>query len=723
MPKTTVADMDRLYNLLPAYHRQKDAEAGEPLRTLLQVITEQVNIVESDISQLYDDWFIETCQDWVVPYIADLVGYRLAPEAGEPGNVATAEGRRRNRTLIPRREVANTLRYRRRKGTLALLELIANDLAAWPARVVEFGRLLGVTASLNHPRPDRGRLVNAHSGPSLDLINSPFDMLSHTVDVRRIGSKYQSGRHNIGSIGLFVFRLKSYSITRSEARCMEEGDDAGDHCFTFSPLGNDRQLYCGGSMDGEPTRFATELNLPTPISRRSFEERRPGLNHGIASDAYYGEGKSVVIWHGKNATEPISRDKIIPAHLEGWKYRPPSGYVAVDPVRGRICFRPGEAPPDVVVSYHYGFSDDIGGGEYQRPEFAVDEERTYIVSSDGGEMYGQIHKALDQWKRERPRPSRAVIEITDSQTYNEDRINIELESNQYLELRAARGCRPVIRIVDSESGRAESISIGGKSGGRCVFDGMFITGRNVRVKGELDEVAFRHCTLVPGWGLHHDCKPRHAGDPSIQIRGSSARLTIEHSILGGIQVEQPQRENEPTRIQISDSVLDASSSESLAIWDAECLAAWATLTILRSTVIGRMQIHAVELAEDSIFTGALTVARRQSGCVRFCYVPQKSRTPRRFDCQPDLASRHLAGAPNGNVESSVVPIFNSIRYGTATYCQLAEMCPEAIRSGASDQSEMGVFHDLFQPQRHDALLARLEEYVPAGSEVGIVFAS
>src|SRR5215207_10342465 len=81
--------LDRLYELLPVFYRMRDVERGEPLRALLQVIAEQVNVVEDDITQLYDNWFIETCQDWVVPYIADLIGYRSVPAAGEPGSAGT----------------------------------------------------------------------------------------------------------------------------------------------------------------------------------------------------------------------------------------------------------------------------------------------------------------------------------------------------------------------------------------------------------------------------------------------------------------------------------------------------------------------------------------------------------------------------------------------------------------------------------------------------------
>jgi hypothetical protein len=123
------ANLDRLYELLPSIHRIRDAEQGEPLKALLRIIGEQVNLVEDDIAQLYDNWFIETCEDWVVPYIAELVGYRQIHEAGEPGDVRTQESWACNKILISRREVANTIRYRRRKGTLALLELLSER---WP---------------------------------------------------------------------------------------------------------------------------------------------------------------------------------------------------------------------------------------------------------------------------------------------------------------------------------------------------------------------------------------------------------------------------------------------------------------------------------------------------------------------------------------------------------------------------------------------------------------
>src|ERR1700761_7383834 len=120
---------DRLYNLLPAVYRMNDSAQGYPLRALLAVVAEQVNIVEADITQLYENWFIETCQGWVIPYIGSLIGYTPVEDAAQLGTGATRRDERRKSILISRSEVANTIRYRRRKGTLQILEDLAMSVA------------------------------------------------------------------------------------------------------------------------------------------------------------------------------------------------------------------------------------------------------------------------------------------------------------------------------------------------------------------------------------------------------------------------------------------------------------------------------------------------------------------------------------------------------------------------------------------------------------------
>jgi len=281
----------------------------------------------------------------------------------------------------------------------------------------------------------------------------------------------------------------------------------------------------------------------------------------------------------------------------------------------------------------------------------------------------------------------------------------------------------VVRIIDTEAGRAEAVLINGNGGGSCVLDGITLTGRGMHVRGKLDEVVLRDCTLVPGWGLHHDCRPRHSGEASILLFNSSAGLKIERSIVGGIRCEQRERRSVPNEVEISDSIVDGTALSANAVWSSESVAAFIKLKVARSTVIGAVVAHQVELAENCIFTSVVKIARRQSGCVRFCYLEPGSATPRRYHCQPDLAIEGLTGLKKSEAELVAVPVFNSLRYGTAGYCQLAESCPEAIRSGADDNSEMGVFHNLFQPQRFAGLQMRLKEYVPAGSQVEILVAS
>lgn len=645
--------IDRLYNLLPAVYRQRDAENGHVLKALLRVIAEQVNVVEDDITQLHENWFIETCQDWVVPYIGDVIGYRFLHDAGEPGDVATVRGRQRHKILIPRRDVANTIRYRCRKGTLALIELLANDVAGWPARVVELFPLLGWTQHVNHSRLPRGRTADLRDGDALDRIDGPFDTLAYTVDVRSIASRKSQGRYNIPSAGVVVWRLRSYSVTKAPAYRLDETS----HCYTFSILGNDTPLYTRPQPEPEPTHIAEELNLPTPLRRPAFEDRM---------EDYYGEGKSLQIWLGAPESEcragdtklrPIGAHEIVVADLKDWVYQPRRDQVAVDPERGRIAFPPAHAPRDraVWVSYQYAFSAAIGGGEYRRPLSLPAEHVLYRVGE--GEKHPTINSALDQWEQDQSQQGKrwqhAVIEITDSGLYEEEDLKLHLKANQSLQLRASSGKRPVIGLSNRHRALVDALRISGGFGSRITLDGLLIVGRALQVTGpempppsasqsgcgcentteprigDLAELTIRHCTLVPGWTLDGDCEPQQPAKPSLELHRTQARATIEHSILGSIQVIQDEVTTDPIRIHISDSILDATSPEREALDAPGCPVAHAVLTIARSTVTGRVQTHAIELAENCIFHGFVRVARRQLGCMRFCYVPHESRTPRR----------------------------------------------------------------------------------------------
>src|SRR3989441_9954715 len=122
---------DKLWNLLPAIYRTLDTDTYDsngPLREMVNRIGKQAAIVRRGIDRLWEDQSIETCDDWVISYIADLLATNL---------VASLDARGQ------RLDTAKTIYYRRRKGTVAILEEIASDITGWDAKVVEVFRRLG----------------------------------------------------------------------------------------------------------------------------------------------------------------------------------------------------------------------------------------------------------------------------------------------------------------------------------------------------------------------------------------------------------------------------------------------------------------------------------------------------------------------------------------------------------------------------------------------------
>lgn len=681
---------DRLFNLLPTVYRARDEAQGFPLRALLRVIATQVDAVETDIQNLYENWFIETCDDWVVPYIGELIGYQAVQEAGQPGDPSTKRGLALDRILTPRREVADTIALRRRKGTLAVLEEIANSSAGWPAHAVEFYRLLAWTQSLNHLYPQRGGTVDLRDGEKLIRLRTAFDEIAHTVDVRRVSSTVSQGRFNIPSVGVFVWRLRAYQLGRSQTRRVNRDRNG----YTFSPLGNDAPVF--STVDG---------GVPAPVRLRTFE-RRPA--------DFYGPGKAFEVFTGGTAV-PLA--DVIAANLSEWDQPVHADQVAIDPIRGRLIF--GRRPKTPIeVSYSYGFSAEMGGGPYARTLHNPDGATTFHVPKDFPKIQDALRAAHDAKLPE------AIVEIGDNATYRET-LNITVAPESGLQIRSANGKRPVIRIEDDDQDM--NVSVGPAS--RFLLDGIMVEGGRIYVQrsegadeSALDErplIWIRHATLVPGWALEHDCCPRRGEEPSIVLDDTAARLVVGHSILGTIHVEED-LSLAPLPVHLHDSILDATNLKIEAFSavfgdDNVVRKAHAVATVERCTVFGGFHAHAIELAEDSIFMSEVRVARSQVGCMRFCYAPPESRTPQRYRCQPDLV-------PVSD-QQRVRPSFTSMRFGEPAYCQLGSFCAAEIKTGASDESEMGAFHDLFQPQRAANLRVRLDEFTPAGMNAGILFAS
>jgi hypothetical protein len=412
-----------------------------------------------------------------------------------------------------------------------------------------------------------------------------------------------------------------------------------------------------------------------------------------------------------------------------------------------MVFPRNQAPKRVEVSYHYGFSAPMGAGEYSRQVAEPAGARFYRVRQRGtaADEFATVAAAYAAWQHDKgatldpeidTAPRAAVIEIVDNSVY-EERFDVELDDGESLQLRGAPDARPVLRLLDYRVDQPDPFTIRGGRASRFVLDGLVVTGRPVVVAGSADaqaedsvadpgdlcDMTIRHCCLVPGWNLDCDCTPERPDEPSLVLTDTRTCIRVEHTILGSISIDVDERVGDPPRLALSDSIMDATAVDGVALSSGDGSIAFASASFVRCTIVGDVLVHAIQLAENSIFTSAVTVARRQLGCVRYCYVPPGSRTPRRYRCQPDLVVAATTLDRARREESRVRPVFTSLRFGVPGYAQLGELCADEIVRGADDESELGCFHDLFQPQRDANLRMRLGEYTPAALDVGIIHAS
>lgn len=718
---------EKIWEMLPAIYRHEDGLAENPhvLRSVVEALAEQFAILRRSHDRSWDDQFIDLCDDWAVPYLADLVGTRLV-------SVLNARARRI--------DTAKTIYYRRRKGTPRVLEELIGDIAGWEGKVVEnFRRLSRSRHRLDPvPRPLAGRLTGTLPGGWADmrsaraaaLVGSAFDEFHYTPDVRRHHGL--RGRYAIAKVALHVYRRRVFPLIDGTPRKM-----FGEYGFTFDPSGRSIPLFMPRRRfpqdadseqhtDWDDWISLSEWELPAPMRCRvlghvEFEitEQRLAVMHkqGLISPAQGNELRKLAGWRyldersfmgaldsyssldvgalravatasmvedcGKRALVPSAvtvrelpdvvygLGDVVAGNLESWDREPPDDTRAiVDPERGRFRLR-STIDEGVTVTYHYGWPGEIGACQIDRPEAQRGiPDVTWTQGTPAGI------------------PRSGILEIEDDRSYQlPPGTNVDL--NGHLTLRAANQRRPYVAIPDSLVFDIDS-AIPPSVDPRLTIDGLwFGGGGQLRIDGDFESVQIRHVTLDPGGSDTHG---NVIAETRLVITGHVERLEIEQSITGpiGVEVSGGHVEN----LVVRDSILQARQQNNAVDLPGT------NLDIKNATVFGSLVCRRVA-ASELITTGSPQIADLQTGCFRFSAAPVGSALPRPYRSHP---------MPSEGWRT----FFASREFGDPNFARLSAFAPSELREGAENGSEMGAFNEDIEPIRFASLATKVGEYLPFG---------
>jgi hypothetical protein len=479
-----------LYERLPEIYRIRDEEQAPPLqlRAYLKVFEEAFGAVHANIEALYHDLFIETCEDWVVPYIGDLMG--TSHLAGDPWTL--------------RADVADTIALRRRKGTLGAIELLTHDLTGWGVHCVELRENMVWHQHLNHQRPDRGGIppfgmpgvtrhtpirggtVTVRDPDMLSLLGTPFDPFGHTADVK---SPATGGiRYNLPNLAIFLWRLKAFQIpfTRPAIRpaVAKAGAVLPDARFVVrvdvNPTAEPVRLFNTYRFDPDlrPPVLTTVDRTPGPMPEARLTTGSEAGNPGeyvsveiynpadpLLSDLDVGEVGLQL--HVPGVTFPVALNTwtFRGANLCAWEdgIRPPlrNREIAIDPEIGRVAIGVATAAEanaleqSLLMTYTYGAVGPVGSHPISRdPAPATWKgEATTIRRVNFHQNPNGLQQALDNIQNLN---APLVIEIEDSMVHALDlnavagAVNeaggFNLRLNRSLIIRAASGQRPIVRL-------------------------------------------------------------------------------------------------------------------------------------------------------------------------------------------------------------------------------------------------------------------------------------
>jgi hypothetical protein len=751
-----------LYQRLPEIYRMRDTEQQPPgqLKAFVGVLNEVNHALHDDIATLYLDFFIETCNPWVIPYLADLLG--VSHLSGDPHDL--------------RADVARTVRNRRRKGTLGAIESVVHALSGWAVHAVEMRDRLFWAQHLNHQRPDeggvppltlvtsisaaaRGGTVNLRDPALLSLLDGPFDPFAHIVDVKPPLDGEEG--FNLPDLTIFLWRLKAYRVPVSKpishpvTTIISPSTGGAEYAVRFDihPMGEPMVLFntYRYTADADPPNLAGEDAVPGPMPPPRLTQDSPAgrpdsyvrvTTYGAPPPNIPGNDKPGLVLHLPATPFASIVWTIRGANLCAWEagLRPAlrKYEIVVDPLRGRLLFgvmgasTTDEAQPltdNLLVSASYGFSGPIGAHPIAR-----------AASSSLWPGQGAVVKPIsfhtnpnclrDALQNLPALTKPLILEINDSMTHD---LNIAvLRLSTPLWIRAAAGQRPVIRLAQPLAFRPDDVTGPNAPATMATLsvtlEGLYLT-RNVtgatpfNPNAALIECAalnllhIKDCTLDPGGSIKLDGTPDGTPTPireamrltngygftipAEQIAfDQTPEIRIVRSIVGPLAIDTDYSLNITGSIVGGGGGVGASATV-LAIYSAtDRLQGWGPdLTLDGLTCFGAARVMRAS-GQGGIWTCRLEVHDNQKGCIRFSYFSgDKDRLPQNHGCVWGTQARLL---------------FTAEHFGAPGYAQLTLCTDQRIREQGPNNDEMGAFGYLMNTHKWKNIGVRLREFMPIG---------
>lgn len=730
---------EKLWEMIPSIYRHDDGLEENPghgvLRAIVEVMASQAAILRRSHDRLWEDQFIEFCSEWTVPYIADLVATRLLPLENKRGR---------------RVDVARTIYYRRRKGTLRILEELIHDIAEWEGKAVENFRRLGRTRHGidPHPGPFAGRFSQTPPGGWANLRNlytselagKPFDEFHYTPDMRRHqGTK---GRYNIPKLAFHLYRLRPYEIKdvhlARESGVMPFVDPANPERFTFDPSGRDIPLFARRtreeSYNWEEWHSALEWELPAPVRCRllghaEYEiteigirevEDSPGLSALTSSElrsllnrrfrneqsfkatltasltTALSEGQLLALLHHM-LVEDCGKKALLPASLgvqnDGTSFAPEQ--ISAGNLEGWITSASSEKR--LIIDPVRGRFMFVNMAPLPLPGNMTAHYHYGFSGGIGAGTYDR--REVEDCEPTVPThsgggdiplhqiPENGVLQIDDNKTY---RLAGNKSGIEDLTIQAANHKRPYLRLENS-SGQWVLETNSSTSDAKLGLNGLWIGASGafeVILRGDYECVVISHCTLDPGGSTNIAGETIHP--LPLVVEGTVEKMIIESSITGPVLTRGNGLIED---LIIRDSIIQSVNDGVPAIWLDN-----GKTHMDRVTVFGAVNVHRL-FASETIFTGPGTVTDTQNGCFRFSAAPEESRLPHPYESW---------------IFKNASYFFTSVRFGHPAYGQLSEAAPAEVKRGAENHSEMGAFSSAISSIIYDSLKVKVEEYMPFG---------